>query len=175
MLIILNPGHFVGTDPGASSADGVTEAVVVRTVGKQLQALLEASGQECRWVESDSLAEITEAANAAGADLFISLHANAADSPAAHGCEVFYCFGSEAGEALSSSIQASLVRNLLLADRGFKAAGFYVLRYTAMPAVLCELAFLSNPREAALLDDPAWQQVAAGALFDGVMDYLCAS
>ncbi len=172
MLIALNPGHFVGADPGAVSAAGVQEAVVVRAVGHQVQTLLAASGVSCLWLESNELGDIVAEANAGQADYFISLHANAAVNPFARGCETFYCPGSQRGQALAATVQASLVANLTLSDRGCKAADFYVLRQTAMPAVLCELAFLTNVREAACLAAPSWQQIAAGAVAEGVFSYL---
>lgn len=172
MLIALNPGHFPGMDPGAVSADGVEEATVVRSVGRILQVLLATKGIYCSWIEANELSDITDQANDSDAALFISLHANAAANTDAAGCET-YCFpGSEKGQALATAIQASLVHRLQLADRGVKEAAFYVLRNTDMPAVLCELAFLSNPQEAELLVDPDWQSKAAAAVDDGVVDYL---
>lgn len=171
MLIALNPGHFPGLDPGAVSANGVEEATVVRAVTGELQRLLEKEAINCLLIESNELAEIAEEANSSGADLFISLHANAAENPQANGCET-YCYpGSKSGADLAAQIQSSLAVNMLLADRGVKEAAFYVLRYTAMPAVLCELAFLSNPYEAELLTNEGWQKTAAAALCDGITAY----
>ncbi len=172
MRIVLNPGHFPGLDSGAVSANGVEEAMVVRAVTAELQQLLEKEAIDCLLVESNELADIAEEANNSGADLFISLHANAAENPQANGCETYYYPGSAAGADLAAQIQASLTVNMLLADRGVKEAGFYVLRYTAMPAVLCELAFLSNPYEAGLLADESWQKTASAALCDGIMAYV---
>ena len=171
MLIALNPGHFPGMDPGAVSADGVEEATVVRAVGRILQVMLALKGIYCRWVEANELSDIVDQVNGGRAELFISLHANAAVNTEAAGCET-YCFpGSEAGQALASAIQNSLVQQLKLTDRGVKEARFYVLRYTDIPAVLCELAFLSNPQEASLLADQKWQSQAAGALAAGISAY----
>ena len=172
MLIVLNPGHYPSLDPGAVSVDGVEEATVVRVVTKELRRLLEKEGIVSLLVESNELADIVEAANNSGADLFISLHANAAANQQANGCET-YCYpGSEAGADLAAQIQTSLTVNMLLADRGVKEAAFYVLRYTAMTAVLCELAFLSNAHEAELLADESWQKTAAAALCDGITAYV---
>ena len=172
MLIALNPGHFPGMDPGAVSADGVEEATVVRAVGRILQVMLALKGIYCRWVEANELSDIVDQVNGGDSELFISLHANAAANTDATGCET-YCFpGSEEGQALAAAIQTSLVNQLQLPDRGVKEASFYVLRNTSIPAVLCELAFLSNPQEAKLLNDPNWQSKAAAAIADGVLDYL---
>jgi N-acetylmuramoyl-L-alanine amidase len=57
-------------------------------------------------------------------------------------------------------------------DHGVKTAPFYVLRYTAMPSVLAELAFISNPVEERRLRQSAFRQKAAEGLFEGIRNYL---
>ncbi len=57
-------------------------------------------------------------------------------------------------------------------DHGVKTAPFYVLRYTAMPSVLAELAFISNPIEERRLRQQAFRQKAAEGLFEGIRNYL---
>ncbi len=57
-------------------------------------------------------------------------------------------------------------------DHGVKTAPFYVLRYTAMPSILAELAFISNPVEERYLRQPAFRQKAAEGLFEGIRNYL---
>lgn len=57
-------------------------------------------------------------------------------------------------------------------DHGVKTAPFYVLRYTAMPSILAELAFISNPAEERYLRQPAFRQKAAEGLFEGIRNYL---
>ncbi len=57
-------------------------------------------------------------------------------------------------------------------SRGVKQAGFRVLVTAYMPAVLVEIGFGTNPREAAYLSDGGKQDVVAGAIADAAMDYL---
>lgn len=57
-------------------------------------------------------------------------------------------------------------------DRGVKQAGFVVLNGAFMPAVLVELGFITNPREEAMLTDPASQRRIARQLARAVNDYL---
>src|SRR5713226_3348079 len=59
-----------------------------------------------------------------------------------------------------------------LEDLGVKTAPFYVLRYTAMPSVLVELAFISNPIEERRLRQPDFRQKVAEGLFEGIRNYL---
>jgi N-acetylmuramoyl-L-alanine amidase len=56
-------------------------------------------------------------------------------------------------------------------NRGIKRAPFVVLIGAQMPSVLCEIGFLSNPREEALLKKPEHRQKIAEALFRGVQRY----
>ena len=75
-------------------------------------------------------------------------------------------------ERLAVAIQAQL--NLLggIRQRGVKQAPFVVLRGAAMPAVLVETAFISNPREEAKLRDPAFRGRVAQAITRGVRRYF---
>jgi len=57
-------------------------------------------------------------------------------------------------------------------SRGVKQAGFRVLVTAYMPAVLVEIGFGTNPREAAYLSSADKQSALAGAIADAAMDYL---
>ncbi len=56
-------------------------------------------------------------------------------------------------------------------NRGVKKAPFVVLIGANMPSVLAEIGFVSNPREEALLQKPAYRQKLAEALYRGVSKY----
>ena len=57
-------------------------------------------------------------------------------------------------------------------SRGVKQAGFRVLVTAYMPAVLVEIGFGTNPREAQFISDPRKQDAIAGAIADAAMEYL---
>lgn len=57
-------------------------------------------------------------------------------------------------------------------SRGVKQAGFRVLVTAYMPAVLVEIGFGTNPKEAAYLNDPTKQDALATAIADAAVDYL---
>lgn len=59
-----------------------------------------------------------------------------------------------------------------LEARGVKQAGFVVLKSVEFPSVLVETAFINNPREARLLNDPAYQKTMAKQLASGVKTYF---
>lgn len=173
MKIFINPGHSVnvGEDPGACS-NGLREADVVLNIGRRVENYLRAVGCEVKLFQYDGLHEICADANAWGADLFVSIHCNAADNPQAHGTETFYGYGSEVGENFAMCIQNQIVKSLGTTFRKVADAGFAVLMGTAMPAVLVETAFISNPTEAKLLVDR--EDDFARAIARGVTDFLCA-
>jgi N-acetylmuramoyl-L-alanine amidase len=59
-----------------------------------------------------------------------------------------------------------------LIDHGVKTAPFYVLRFTSMPSILAEIAYISNPAEEDLLRKPAFIRDVAESLSQGVLAYL---
>ena len=91
--IVIDPGHG-GHDPGAKGK-GVTEAELVLDVALRLEKLLEkVAGVEViltrRTDEFIPLQERTAIANREGADLFLSIHANASPNAQARGVETYF-------------------------------------------------------------------------------------
>lgn len=74
--------------------------------------------------------------------------------------------------ALAEAIQEELHGRVPLESRGVKQAGFFVLNGAYMPAVLFEMAFISNPREEALLNDPAFRSRLVDGLAESLLGYL---
>ena len=54
---------------------------------------------------------------------------------------------------------------------GVKSSRFFVVRNTLIPAVLVEVGFLTNPREARQLEDGVYRQQLAVALAAGIMEF----
>lgn len=177
MKVFLNPGHAPDgyPDPGAvNSETGLRECDVALAVGKSAASYLNAAGVETELLQFNSLEEICEAANTSDADIFLSIHCNAAEAEEANGTETWACAGSYCGSMLASYIQSQLVDALDTTDRGVKIAtpgvnGLYVLTNTDMPAVLVELAFITNPGDEEILANA--QDALAGAVARGVTDY----
>jgi len=91
--VVIDPGHG-GYDPGAMS-DGISEADVVLDVAVQLERLLvQQAGVEVVLTRRTNvfvpLEERTAIANRAGADLFLSIHANASEDDRARGIETYF-------------------------------------------------------------------------------------
>jgi N-acetylmuramoyl-L-alanine amidase len=118
--IVIDPGHG-GHDPGAL-VPGLREADVTLDVALRLEQLLQNEpGVEVVLTRRADvyvpLEERTAIANREGADLFLSIHANASRNPAARGVETYYLsFASspdaEAVAARENSSSESAMRNL---------------------------------------------------------------
>ena len=173
MKICIDPGHSGSFEPGAC-AGGVTEAAVTleiaRITARMLQkyrhkVLLTRTGE----VDNDWLTWRCEAAWNFGADIFISIHCNASASPESHGTEAFYYPTSENGHALARCIQDELVALCQTYNRGVKTNDKWtVLLKTACPAVLVELAFLTNDAEREMLTTGMGQRRFAESIVKGV-------
>ena len=92
--IVVDPGHG-GHDPGAQGANGTREKDVVLQIGLKLaRKLREELGLDVVMTRSTDvfleLKERTALANQVGADLFVSIHANAALNHSASGIETYY-------------------------------------------------------------------------------------
>lgn len=175
MKVCINAGHAPNgiPDPGACGC-GLRESDVAATVAHAVVGYLNAAGCEARFVQSDSLSEVTDTANDWGADVFVSIHCNSAASEYARGVETFSYPGSIGGRDIAGCIQRQIVGTFEKIDpdfpnRGLKEANFYVLRNTDMPACLVEMAFISNEEDAALLKHHA--DDFARAIARGVTDY----
>jgi N-acetylmuramoyl-L-alanine amidase len=75
-------------------------------------------------------------------------------------------------QRLAEMVQEELNRELGLKNRGIKQAAFKVLQGVACPAILVELAFISNPDEERKLGDEAYQQRLAESIQRGLVRYL---
>lgn len=167
MKIFINPGHG-GADCGAVG-NGLKEADVVLRIGKRVENYLQAVDYDVKLFQYDGLQPICDDANAFKADLFVSIHCNAATGNA-KGTETYWSGFSETSHRLAEKIQNQLVGSLPLTNRGVKSASFYVLRNTNMPAVLVETAFIDNADDAKLLRER--EDDFAKAIARGVTDFF---
>jgi N-acetylmuramoyl-L-alanine amidase len=64
-----------------------------------------------------------------------------------------------------------MIESLHIPNRGVKQAGFYVLGGAAMPAVLIEIGFVTNPTEERRWRDGRYRDEIARAIFAGIAEY----
>lgn len=116
--IIIDAGHG-GKDPGAIGRTGTQEKKIVLDIAKRLRRILQGRGFSVRMTRDGdrfiSLPERTEIASRAGADLFISVHANSNPSRGVHGLEVYTAGDSgfmDGDEAQRRTNRRLMFRNL---------------------------------------------------------------
>jgi N-acetylmuramoyl-L-alanine amidase len=148
-----------------------------KPTAQYLKEALERQGHTVVWTGADypspngpALSARCQKANAAGCDLFISIHYNAGGG---HGVETYIYGRGGNAEKLAKQVQPELVKVRNQLDRGVKVANFAVLRETKMPAILCECGFMDDPRgiEQGWMLDKAFQKGVAEAICKGVQDY----
>lgn len=181
--IYIDQGHNPMPPNTGATGNGLFEQDISYTVGQELAALLRENGNfEVRLSRptpetqignsnASSLALRVQDANSWGADYFISIHTNAAENPAANGTEQLVY--RTAGEAyrLAQAISQQMENTTGLRNRGIIARpGLYVLRRTAMPAVLSEIGFITNPGDAALMESRP--DLFAGGIYRGILQHL---
>ncbi|MGB9598112.1 MAG: N-acetylmuramoyl-L-alanine amidase, partial [Candidatus Poribacteria bacterium] len=72
---------------------------------------------------------------------------------------------------IAKRVQKSLTTKLSFDNRGVRRAPFYVLAGTKMPAILVELAYISNTEEREKLQSENFRQKAAEALYDAIIGF----
>ena len=183
MQVFINPGHSPkgDPDPGAVNEElDLEESSIAEHVGELVKGYLEAAGLKVRILQSDNLMGegvgpcVTGEANDWPADVFVSLHCNAA-SGRARGVEALCYQAGGAAEALAKCLERQVFQTLSAIDAGFPSRGIKlrpdlaVLRETQMPAVLVEMGFIDNQEDAWLLTKYA--DDIARAIARGVTDY----
>ncbi len=182
MKIAIDSGHGLNT-PGKRTPlfpDGshIREWQFNHPTALKLGELLVGNGFEIVFVspgeEDTPLATRTTRANQAKADLFVSIHYNAATGiwGSANGTETYHHPSSSRGQKLAELIQKELIAETGRRDRGVKSANFQVLRETTMPAVLVECGFMDSLVEACLMLDEEYQTKCARAMAKGICAYF---
>jgi N-acetylmuramoyl-L-alanine amidase len=173
--IVVDPGHG-GQDRGVQ-VSGVDEADLVWDLGRRLVGRMAATGMEALLSRREDTcpadAERATFANAAGADLVLSLHTDANHSMHAQGLATFH-FGngsgatSTVGEALAGLIQRELLTRTAMLNCGSQARTWELLRLTRMPTVRVEIGYLTNMGDRQKLLDPAFRDIVAEGILVAV-------
>jgi N-acetylmuramoyl-L-alanine amidase len=172
-VVAIDAGHG-GRDPGAIGPTGLQEKDVVLDIAQRVRELLVRAGVRVVMTrETDTYVDLPDRPRTAkqqGASVLVSIHANASTRSAVAGSETYYL--SPQSLVLAQLIQEELGRVPGLANRGVRTANFLVLREADMPAVLVEVAYLSNADEEARLRQAAFRQRLAEAIGRAVQRFL---
>ena len=218
-VIVLDAGHG-GKDPGSVGQSGLLEKTVTLAAAKQLQEILVKRGYTVIMTRDGDtypkLEERIEVARAEDADLFLSIHADAATTPKVRGASVytlsakgerrlnqqlrddgnFIVFNKNIGEkakddatkdiildiasretrSTSSKFANMVVEKLqtavLMVNNTHREANYVVLLSPDVPAVLLELAFISNSEDEKNLNSVTWRRKTMVAVADSIDAYF---
>lgn len=181
MKIKIDAGHGYNT-PGKRTPDGTMRewefnnavALLVKSILESYKGVTVKFAHDTTGKTDVPLTTRTNAANVWGADVLVSIHANAAGNgwSDAHGIETWIYTtvkdGTETAK-LADNVQKALVKAVGLANRGVKRGDLHMVRESNMPAILVECGFMSNKKEAALLKSKAYREKVAKAIVDGIV------
>jgi N-acetylmuramoyl-L-alanine amidase len=174
LTIFIDAGHG-GTNPGAVNTYGLKEAEINLDVALRLGRILESKGYNVVYSRTDnttlSLTDRSYAANNVGADYFVSIHCNSNVNPEINGTETFYYKENTIAQDFAIVVNNALVAEIGTKNLGTFSANFSVLRRTKMPAILVELAFISNIYEAEQLSTPSFREKCAIGIANGIVEF----
>lgn len=170
--VFIDAGHG-GKDNG-SSHNGYLEDVINLQIAQKLKNKLLNEGLKVEMSRNDdtylSLSERANQSNNSDANMFISIHQNAASSTSAHGVETYYF--SDKNKALASAIHKSIINSTNANNRNVRHGNFQVLRDNKKPSILLECGFISNSSEAYKLSTSEYQNKLVDGIVSGVKNYF---
>src|SRR3954463_10567194 len=167
--IVVDAGHG-GCDRGGVPGQRISEKDKTLDVAQRLKRILQAQGYRVVMTRDSDvfipLGTRCSIANAYRGAQFVSIHFNCASRVGANGIETYYYRGDSSG--LAASIHRNVVSISPSENRGIRRRGFYVLRRTAIPSVLVECGFLTNPTEGRLALSADYRQKLAEQIARGI-------
>lgn len=191
--VVLDPGHGGPVETGAVGPNGVAEGQLDLAVARATATELGRRGIDVALTRTADyqvpLQVRAQFADQLGASALVSIHHNAPDANPSDrpGTEVYVQDGvaesrrlgglvwqhvvdalDDFGLTWTSAVDAGVL--VALKDTGQQSYG--MIRYPEIPAVLAELAYLSNPAEAELLATPEYRGAVSLALADAIEAWL---
>lgn len=187
-VIVIDPGHG-GEDPGMLGVGGLKEKGINRAVAWKLKEILQEQGfsvvmtreedtclcgEDARNKKAQDMQKRIAIIEEASPLLTVSIHQNSYQDPEVFGPQVFYYTDSAEGEALAGFLQEELNQRLSIKrprkEKGNKT--YYLLKKSKGVLAIVECGFLTNPEEAALLQEEKYQKKVAEAIARGIGRYL---
>lgn len=187
-VIVIDAGHG-GADPGMIGIGGLEEKGINLAVSMKLKETLENQGftvvmtrQEDKGLyeegtrnkkvqDMQNRIEIMEKAKPI---LAVSIHQNSYTEESVKGPQVFYYETSAEGQKLAVNIQSAL-NTELSTERPRKEKGntsYFLLKKSPCVLNIVECGFLTNKKEAELLQTEEYQQKIVGAVVKGIVQYM---
>lgn len=187
-VVVIDAGHG-GSDPGKVGVDGSLEKDINLQIAERLKQYLEQSDVKVVLTREDDsglyskddkkkkMADMQKRCsiiNESGADLVVSIHQNSYHEEYVSGGQVFYYKDSSKGKKLAEILQKRF--DFVLGEENRRLAkangNYYLLLHVKSPIVIVECGFLSNRKEAALLQQGEYQDKLAYTIHMGIMEFL---
>ena len=187
-VIVVDAGHG-GADPGMIGVGGLEEKGINLTIAVKVKEELESSGFTVVMTREEDVGLYDDSSHNKKAQdlqkrisiiqevkplLTVSIHQNSYEDSSVRGPQVFYYKDSPEGEKLAGILQEKLNTELEVerprVEKG--NTSYYLLKRSPGILNIIECGFLTNPDEAALLQEEAYQRKVARALVEGICEYL---
>ena len=184
-VIYIDPGHG-GLDPGALYG-GIKEKDINLEISKKLDNGLTKLGAIVYMTRDgdydlsairtnnrkrSDLSRRVNLINKSKCDIFLSIHLNAEDTNSWKGAQVFYDDINSSNKKLAMVLQQQLKRDLKTSRKIKKVDKLYLQKRIAVPGVLIEIGFLSNPNERYLLKSNNYQEKIVNSITKGILLYF---
>jgi N-acetylmuramoyl-L-alanine amidase len=174
-VVMIDAAHG-GKDPGAVSQAGVSEQEIALSISKKLEKLLKQEGLRVELTRKNdtfvSLQNRIQLSQKSGADLLVSIHNNASRDFGDRGLTTFHQRQNPNSMLLDSLVHVEFKNLNLMPDLGSRDAEFFILKESAIPAIMIDLGFLSNAEDEKLLTDAKIQNQFAVSLKDAIVKYV---
>lgn len=181
-IVVLDAGHG-GHDPGAVGNGMKEKDLNLKMMVTLMKPYFSSNAPDIKayWTRSDdtfiTLSNRAAFAKKVGADIFVSLHMNSWTKSSVNGTEVYYSSSNNSASfsGITSKKMASLFEKRLVSAMGTNSRGVSSQKYTVVhkntvPAVLCELGFISGASDAKKLGNATYQALATKALYDTIVE-----
>ncbi|PEZ76436.1 MULTISPECIES: N-acetylmuramoyl-L-alanine amidase [Bacillaceae] len=169
--VFIDPGHG-GTDPG-SVGNGLREKDLTLSIATRIKdiLLIEYNNVYVKMSRTQdtypSLNDRTNAANAWGADFYLSIHINAGGGTGYE--DYIYTSTNQISKTYQDHIHSEVMKLINIQDRGQKTGDLHVLRETDMPALLSENGFIDNVNDAGKLKTASFIESLARGHVNGLV------
>ena len=187
--VIVDAGHG-GIDGGATSCSGVLESSINLEISLRLNDLLQLLGMDTVMIRTTDTSIFTEGntiaaqkvsdlkervriVNSTHNAILVSIHQNTFSDSRYHGAQVFYA-ATEGSRELAQRIQAGFTSSINSGSnrKSKPAKGVYLMEQIAMPGVLIECGFLSNPEEESKLRNEKYQKLICCVIASSISGHL---
>lgn len=160
---------------------GVAEYVTVLEISMKLRELLEKEGATVYMTRDTHEIDISnkeraEMMNELGVDLALRIHCDGAEDSSANGIALYVRKTGE--KQAESEAAANVILDAMVESTGAKKRGVFLRdtytmnNWSVVPCILVECGFMTNQQEDENLNDPAYQDLLAKGIFEGVAAYF---